>query len=115
MRFVIGKPPDDPDFAPEQDVGWQRLREMGPATLLLVGSLAGVPLAALFRYAWLQVPGTDLSFRLWWRCRQLSDDRLSSSIQRDVTEQGMGYLVATRRTVVNRFAGFSVMALRFVL
>jgi hypothetical protein len=62
MRFIIGHPPDDPDFAPEQETGWQKLREMGPATLLIVGSLAGVPLAALFSYAWSRVPGTGLSF-----------------------------------------------------
>ncbi len=62
MRFVIGKPPEDSDFAPEQEVGWRRLREMGPATLLLVGGAAGVPLAAIAGYAWSQVPGTELSF-----------------------------------------------------
>ena len=63
MRFIIGPPPDDTDFAPEQE-GWQRLREIGPRTLMLVGSLAGVPLAALFSYAWSRIPGGALTFTL---------------------------------------------------
>src|SRR5438093_3685045 len=63
MRFIIGPPPDDTDFAPEQE-GWQRLREIGPRTLMLVGSLAGVPLAALFSYAWSRIPGSALAFTL---------------------------------------------------
>lgn len=59
MRFILGPPPDDKDFVPEQG-DWRRLREMGPRTLMVIGSLAGVPLSALFAYAWSRIPGTAL-------------------------------------------------------
>ena len=61
MCFILGPPPDDADFAPEQG-GWRRLREMGPRTLMVIGSLAGVPLSALFAYGWSRIPGTALTF-----------------------------------------------------
>jgi hypothetical protein len=61
MRFIIGPPPDNPDFAPEQEPGWQSLREMGPRTLMLIGSLAGVPLAVLTSYAWSQILETEMT------------------------------------------------------
>ena len=63
MRFILGPPPDDTDFQPEQE-GWRRLRDIGPGTLMLVGSLAGLPLAALCSYAWSRLSVTALTFTL---------------------------------------------------
>ena len=63
MRFIIGPPPDDTDFDPKRG-GWQRLREMGPRTLMIIGSLAGVPLAALCSFAWLRISGTAVTYTI---------------------------------------------------
>ena len=57
MRFEFGPPSDDPSFDPEQEAGWQKLREMGPGTIMLIGSLVGIPLAALIGNAWSRIPG----------------------------------------------------------
>lgn len=51
MRFVVGPPPDTPDFAPDQE-GWERIRIPTPGRLLIFGSLAGVPLAAALALGW---------------------------------------------------------------
>lgn len=64
MQFIIGPPPDDPRFAPEEG-GWQKLRELNPRALVLIGSFAGLPLAALIGYGWSRVPrDTELAVRL---------------------------------------------------
>src|SRR5262245_47914571 len=63
MKLIIGPPPDDADFAPELE-GWRKLREPGPVALILVGSLAGIPLAALVNYAWSEVTGTALNVQV---------------------------------------------------
>jgi len=63
MRFTLGAPPDDSDFQPEQE-GWTKLRDIGPGTLMLVGSLAGLPLAALFSYSWSRLSPAALTFTL---------------------------------------------------
>lgn len=51
MRFVVGPPPDSPDFAPEQE-GWNRVRQPTPWTVVVLGSLIGLPLAAILAIAW---------------------------------------------------------------
>ncbi len=61
MRFKTGAPSDDSDFAPEQEVGWRKLREMGPGAIMLIGSLAGIPLAALIGYGWSRISGASPS------------------------------------------------------
>ncbi len=61
MQFKIGAPSDDSDFAPEQEAGWRKLREFGPGTIMLIGSIADIPLAALIVSGWSRIPGASLS------------------------------------------------------
>lgn len=51
MQFVVGPPPDTPDFTPERE-GWQQIRVPTPARLLIVGSVVGIPLAASVALGW---------------------------------------------------------------
>ncbi|MCX5661055.1 MAG: DUF3267 domain-containing protein [Planctomycetota bacterium] len=61
MRFIFGAPPIEAGFDPEQESGWRRLRELGPRTLVVLGSLVGVPLAILVGYGWSKIPGAQAS------------------------------------------------------
>lgn len=65
MRFVIGPPPDSPDFAPERD-GWKRVRLPSPGQLMVVGSALGIPLGGLMIWGWRSVSAhpPDLRFQL---------------------------------------------------
>lgn len=58
MRFVFGPPPDDADFNPEQE-GWRKVREPSPLVLVLIGGLAGVPIAASVAFAWVTLLGVE--------------------------------------------------------
>ena len=51
MRFVIGPPPDVPDFSPERE-GWQPIRMPAPGRLVIIGSVVGIPLAVLVAFGW---------------------------------------------------------------
>ncbi len=55
MRFVLGPPPDDPDFAPEPG-GWKRVRVPSSWMLVLFGSLIGILLCVATGMAWSLVP-----------------------------------------------------------
>ena len=61
MRFAIGTPPKNSDFEPNQEE-WQKIRELRPGALLLIGGLMGIPIALLVSYGWSQIYGMDLSF-----------------------------------------------------
>ena len=63
MRFLIGPPPDDTDFAPEQE-GWRKVREPSPLVLVLVGAVVGVPIAAAATYVWSAIIGFEPSVQL---------------------------------------------------
>jgi len=63
MRFKYGPPPESTDFNPTTEEGWVELKEPKPHTLVLVGSLLGVPLAVAIAFGWEHLVG-DLSLSL---------------------------------------------------
>lgn len=59
MRFVIGSPPDSPDFDPERD-GWRSVRIPSPGQLKVAGSAMGIVLCALVVLGWTRVDVTSV-------------------------------------------------------
>jgi len=67
MRFVLGPPPDDPDFVPEPS-DWRRVRLPGSWALLAIGSVIGILLCSATALGWSLVPltSTAMPFGIGW-------------------------------------------------
>lgn len=63
MRVVLGPPPDDPGFLPEQ-AGWRLVRTPGYGSLIVFGTVVGALVGAAIGFGWSQVPGRSPGLRI---------------------------------------------------